>query len=184
MLAEKGITRFSSVDVAEGEDSEDLLHLNPYNTLPTLVDRNLVLYDPRTIVEYLDERFPHPPLMPVDPATRARYRLALFRMERDLYSLAGEFDGSGAQVRKARKRMRELLANVAADFSGRPYLGNEFSLVDCSLAPILWRLQHYGVELPPGVNRKFGAYAGRLFQRPAFIASLTEVEAEMGADPA
>lgn len=181
VLAEKGIAGINIVEVAEGSVSEDLLDLNPYNSLPTLADRDLALYDPRTIVEYLDERFPHPPLMPVDPAMRARHRLALCRMDLDLYSLAGEFDGSSAQLRKARKRMRELLTNLAADFTGRRYLGDDFSLVDCSLAPILWRLEHYGVELPPGCGRKFGEYARRVFRRPAFAASLTQTEAEMGA---
>lgn len=180
VLAEKGITSLDIVEVKPGETSEDLLDLNPYNSVPTLVDRDLALYDPRIIVEYLDERFPHPPLMPVDPVTRARYRLALYRLEQDLYGLAEELEqGTPAQVRKARGRMGEILAALAADFSGRPYMGEEFSLVDCTFAPILWRLQHYKVELPSKQGRKLAEYGRRLFERPSFSASLTQFEAEM-----
>lgn len=181
VLAEKGISSVDIVAIREGESSEDLAHLNPYNSVPTLVDRDLVLYDARIIIEYLDERFPHPPLMPVDPVMRARYRLAVLRMERDVYSLAEEFDGSPAQIRKARGRLREILAGLAADYSGRPFMGDEFSLVDCCLAPILWRLDRFGVELPPRHGKKLGDYAQRLFKRPAFSASLTSIEVEMRA---
>lgn len=184
VLAEKGITSLELVEVRPGETSEDLLHLNPYNSVPTLVDRELVLYDPRTIVEYLDERFPHPPLMPVDPVMRARYRLALYRLEQDLYSLVDDLeDGTPAQVRKARARLKEILSTLAADFTGRPFMGEEFSLVDCTFAPILWRLKHYGVELPPKQGKKLADYGKRLFKRPAFTASLTEIEAEMAPGP-
>jgi RNA polymerase-associated protein len=179
VLAEKGITSLDITEVREGEASDDLMHLNPYNTMPTLVDRDLVVYDSRIILEYLDERFPHPPLMPVDPVTRARYRLALLRMEADLYGLVEDLEGTPAQVRKARTRLKETLAGLTAEFLPRPYVGEEFSLVDCTLAPILWRLPHYPVELPERVGGKLNDYAKRLFQRPAFTASLTASEAEM-----
>lgn len=179
VLAEKGITSLDIVEVREGEASDDLMHLNPYSTVPTLVDRDLVVYDPRIIMEYLDERFPHPPLMPVDPVTRARYRLALLRMESDLYGLIDELQGPPAQTRKARTRLKETLASLAAEFSPRPYVGEEYSLIDCTLAPILWRLPYYRVELPERANNKLRDYAQRLFQRPAFTASLTASEAEM-----
>lgn len=179
VLAEKGITSLDTVEVREGEANDDLMHLNPYNSLPTLVDRDLVVYDTRIIAEYLDERFPHPPLMPVDPVTRARYRLALLRMESDLYGLIEDLQGTPAQVRKARARLKETLAAIAAEFSPRPYVGEEYSLIDCTLAPILWRLPHYKVELPERAGNKLRDYAKKLFQRPAFIASLTTAEAEM-----
>lgn len=179
VLAEKGITSLDTVEVREGEANDDLMHLNPYNSLPTLVDRDLVVYDTRIIAEYLDERFPHPPLMPVDPVTRARYRLALLRMESDLYGLIGDLQGTPAQVRKARARLKETLAAIAAEFSPRPYVGEEYSLIDCTLAPILWRLPHYKVELPERAGNKLRDYAKKLFQRPAFTASLTTAEAEM-----
>jgi len=179
VLAEKGITSLDIVELREGETSDDLMHLNPYNSVPTLVDRDLVLYDPRIISEYLDERFPHPPLMPVDPVSRARYRLALYRLEQELYELVPELEGTPAQVRKARTRLKETLATLATDFAPRPFVGEEFSLVDCTFAPILWRLDHYGVELPERQGSKLRQYAERLFSRPAFRSSLTETEAEM-----
>ena len=155
------------------------MQLNPYHSLPTLVDRDLVLYDPRIIIEYLDERFPHPPLMPVDPVTRARYRLALFRMEQDMYSLTPDMQGTAAQVRKARSRLKETLLSLASEFSPRPFVGEEFSLVDCTFAPILWRLDYYKIQLPPKQGKKLQDYAERIFKRPAFRSSLTELESEM-----
>lgn len=179
VLAEKGITSLDIIELREGETSDDLMHLNPYNSVPTLVDRDLVLYDPRIIIEYLDERFPHPPLMPVDPVSRARYRLALYRMEEDLYKLIPDMEGTPAAVRKARKRLKEMLLSLSADFAPKPFVGDEFSLVDCSFAPILWRLEYYKVELPPKQGKKLRDYAERLFKRPAFTSSLTTNEAEM-----
>lgn len=179
ILAEKGITTLDVIEVREGETSDDLMHLNPYNTVPTLVDRELVVYDPRIIAEYLDERFPHPPLMPVDPVTRARYRLALLRMEAELYGLVDQLEDTPAQARKARTRLKETLAGLAAEFSPRPFVGEEFSLIDCTLAPILWRLPYYRVELPERAASKLGDYAAQLFERPAFRDSLTAAEAEM-----
>src|SRR5690606_12618541 len=137
----------------EGPDlPEDLLDLNPYHTVPTLVDRDLVLYDSRVIIEYLDERFPHPPLMPVDPVTRAQFRLALFRIETDWYPLAQQLDNAAErkQAGKARKMLNESILAGADLFSARHFfLGDEFPLVDCSIAPVLWRLSHWGIELGP-----------------------------------
>lgn len=180
IMAEKGVANYDVVELREDEESEDLLELNPYNTVPTLVDRELVVYDPRIIIEYIDERYPHPPLMPVDPVLRAQYRLAIFRMEADLYALSDDLESTPAVARKARARMTELLTTLAADFSPRKYIGEEFSLVDCTLAPILWRLEHYQVKLPPRQDSKLRSYAQRLFERPAFAQSLSAIEAEMG----
>lgn len=179
VMAEKGVASYDVVGLREGEESEDLLQLNPYNTVPTLVDRDLVVHDPRIIIEYIDERYPHPPLMPVDPVSRAQYRLAIYRMEADLYSLCEAFDATPAVIHRARKRMTELLATLAAEFSPREYIGEEFSLLDCTLAPILWRLQHYGVQLPTRHGDRLSAYAQRLFERPAFVQSLSAIEADM-----
>lgn len=185
VLAEKGITNIDVVEIRDGDVNEDFVHSNPHQILPTVVDRDLVLYDPRIIVEYLDERFPHPPLMPVDPVMRARHRLALMRMEADLYALAASLeDAPPAQARKSRRHLGQMLAALAADFTPKRFVGEEFSLVDCSLAPILWRLAHYRVELPPAQGKRLADYAQRLFNRPAFKASLTTTEAEMrGAAP-
>ncbi|GAB3679978.1 glutathione S-transferase N-terminal domain-containing protein [Salinisphaera aquimarina] len=180
VMAEKGVANYDIVELREDEESEDLLQLNPYNTVPTLVDRELVVYDPRIILEYIDERYPHPPLMPVDPVLRAQYRLAIFRMESDLYALCDDLESTPAVARKARERMTELLTTLATDFSARKYIGEEFSLVDCTLAPILWRLDHYQVKLPERRAKQLSSYARRLFKRPAFAESLTGIEADMG----
>lgn len=180
VLAEKGVDRVEHVELRPDVTSEDLLSLNPDHTLPTFVDRDVVISESRTIIEYLDERYPHPPLMPVDPASRAGYRQALYRMERDLYALLEALQTSSpAQTRKLRERLREHLAVLAAHFDGRPYMGEKFSLLDCTFGPVLWRLGHYGIELPDKTAGKLGAYAEGLFQRPAFQSSLTAAEADM-----
>jgi len=179
VLAEKGIT-VEIVDVDTNHKPEDLLDLNPYNTVPTLVDRELVLYDPRAIMEYLDERFPHPPLMPVDPVSRARTRLALYRIEQDWYELVPQLESRGEKTAsKARKILRDSLTASAEVFAAKDFfLSDEFSLVDASVAPILWRLKHYGIELPRQAKPVMD-YAERIFERETFQASLTEVEREM-----
>ena len=180
VLTEKNINiEISSVD---GPDlPEDLMDLNPYHTVPTLVDRDLVLYDSRVIIEYLDERFPHPPLMPVDPVTRAKFRLALFRIETDWYQLAEQFDADGDRKlpSKSKKMLREsILASVDLFAAMRYFLSEDFSLVDCSIAPILWRLPIYGIELGSQAD-PIENYMKRVFDRPSFQVSLTELEQEM-----
>lgn len=179
VAAEKGIT----VDVVHIDPSnkpEDLIDLNPYNSVPTLVDRDLVLYDAQVIMEYLDERFPHPPLMPVDPVSRARMKLALYRIERDWYSLLPDLESDNEKrAAKARKILRESFTSSAEAFSAKPFfLSDEFTLVDCSIAPLLWRLPHYGVELPPQAKAVLD-YAERIFARESFQASLSDAEKEM-----
>ena len=166
VLEEKGISNIEIIELKPGETNEDLLDLNPHNNLPTLVDRELVLYEPRIIMEYLDERFPHPPLMPVDPVSRARFRLALYRIEQDIYKLIPALeDGSANDLRRARKELRDTLMGVVDIFNAKPYfLNDEYSLVDCTIAPVLWRLEQYGIDLP-----KQGApilrYAKRMHDR-------------------
>ena len=182
VLAEKGIN-FDTVEVIGGEIPEDLIDLNPYQTIPTLVDRDLVLYDTRVIMEYLDERFPHPPLMPVDPVSRARFRLALFRIENDWYSLVNSFAlaAGKADTNKARKELKDALLSTAEAFSLKPFfLSEEFSLVDCSIAPILWRLQEFGIVLPSQA-KSIQKYMDRVFARLSFKNSLTELEEELNA---
>ena len=179
VLAEKGIT-VEIIDVDNNEKPEDLLDLNPYNSVPTLVDRDLVLYDPRAIMEYLDERFPHPPLMPVDPVSRARTRLALYRIEQDWYSLVPGLDSKGEKTSsKARKQLRDSLTASAEVFAAKPFfLSDEFSLVDASIIPILWRLARYRIELPRQAKPVLD-YAERMFARESVQASLSEAEREM-----
>ena len=157
------------------------MDLNPYHSVPTLVDRDLTLYDSRVIIEYLDERFPHPPLMPVDPVTRAQFRLALFRIETDWYSIAEEAEHSndGRLGTKSRKMLRESILQSIELFGARPYfLSEEFSLVDCTIAPLLWRLPAYGVDLGADAEA-IEEYMNRVFARRSFQQSLTELEQEM-----
>ena len=141
VLAEKDIT-VEIHDVDTNNLPEDLLDLNPYATVPTMVDRDLVLYNARVLIEYLDERFPHPPLMPVDPVSRAKSRLALFRIESDWFNLLPDIErGTEKRKTQAKKALTESLINSADVFAAMPYfLSAEFSLLDCSIAPILWRL--------------------------------------------
>ena len=180
VLAEKSID-LEIVSVAPGSLPEDLLDLNPYHSLPTLVDRDLVLYDSRVIIEYLDERFPHPPLMPVDPVTRAQFRLALYRIERDWYSLVEQIERGEdrRQLPKLRKILLDTIMQGVELFQLKPFfLADEFSLVDATLAPVLWRLPHYQIELPPKAQ-PIVKYAHRIFARPAFARALSDVERAM-----
>ena len=179
VLAEKGI-EFDLVNVKPGDKMEDLIDLNPYNEVPTLVDRDLALYDSDIIMEYLDERFPHPPLMPVDPVSRATNRLLLHRIQRDLCAHADMvLLGTEKQATKARKDLRDnLIASVPA-FAAKPFfLGDDFSLVDCALIPLLWRLPLLGIDLPRQAA-PVTAYTERMFKRGSVKASLSEAEKEM-----
>lgn len=181
VLAEKGI----NVDVVEinpAEPPEDLLHLNPYGKFPMIVDRDLVLYEPGIIVEYLDERFPHPPLLPVYPVARAKNRQMMHRIERDWYILAHQIEnGNEREAKTARKQLQDSMVSLAPLFAGKPYfLSDEFTLVDCYIAPLLWRLTKMGIELPAAA-KNIKAYAERMFKRPTFKASLTEAELELEA---
>lgn len=179
VLAEKGIN-FEVVEIDPKEKNEDLIDLNPYNTVPTIVDRDLVLYNSQVIMEYLDERFPHPPLMPVDPVSRANNRLMLYRIEQDLYVHYGVImHGTEKAATKARKELRDNLVMVSPIFQQKPFfMSDEFSLVDCSLAPLLWRLPSINVSLPKQAGPLLD-YAERLFDRESFQESLTESEREM-----
>lgn len=180
VLAEKNI-RVEVVKVEGTDLPEDLLDLNPYHTVPTLIDRDLVLYDSRVIIEYLDERFPHPPLMPVDPVTRAQFRLALYRIEKDWYSLAEQIEDAAdaKQASRTRKILEESIVASSEVFGAKKYfLSDEFSLVDCSIAPILWRLQSYGIEIPEHAS-SITNYMSDVFSRRSFQESLTELEQEM-----
>lgn len=179
VLAEKGIA-VDILDIDVDNKPEDLIHINPYNSVPTLVDRDLVLYDPNVIMEYLDERFPHPPLMPVDPVSRAKSRLYTYRIKKDWFGLIRELEsGNEKTASKARKILRESLISSAELFAAKPFfLSDEFSLVDCCVVPLLWRLPHYKVELPKQAKPVL-QYADRVFNRESFQSSLTEAEREM-----
>ncbi|HEY8553952.1 MAG TPA: glutathione S-transferase N-terminal domain-containing protein [Burkholderiales bacterium] len=179
VLFEKDVEcQIIEVDVAK--KPRELADLNPYNQVPTLVDRELVLYESNIINEYLDERLPHPPLMPVDPVSRARARLMLLRFDRDWYSLLPDITGGDKRAaQRARTIIRDGLSVISPVFKDQPYvLGEEVSLVDCALAPLLWRLEYYGIELPRQA-KPILEYAERMFARKSFKLSLTEAEKEM-----
>jgi len=183
VLAEKGVT-VETIDVDPDKKPEDLASLNPYNSLPTLVDRDLVLYEANIMMEYLDERFPHPPLFPVYPVARAQSRLWMYRIQKDWCSLVDflmEGKGTAAEQEKARKELRESLTSIAPIFVEKPYfMSDEFTIVDCCVMPILWRLPSIGIELPDTkALQPLLEYRARLFSRDAVRASLSEQEREM-----
>lgn len=182
VLAEKGVT-VDIVDVNARRPTQALAELNPYNTVPTLVDRELVLYESTIIIEYLDERFPHPPLLPVYPVARAQSRLLMHRIEKDW---SGHVDvlmrGRGGErtLSKAHRELRESIVSASPLFAERPFFMNdEFTLLDCCVAPILWRLNFVNIELPERQTRALTKYMQRMFARQSFRDSLTEFEVEM-----
>ena len=179
VLAEKGIN-FEIIFVDPACPPEDLIELNPYAMVPTLVDRDLVLYDSQVIMEYLDERFPHPPLMPVDPVSRGNTRMTLKRIQKDWDSLVENIEhGSSADAAKARKELQESLTVISPIFEQKPFfMSDEISLMDCAVAPILWRLPKYNIELPNSA-KALKDYAKRIFQMNSFQVSLSEPEREM-----
>ena len=179
-LAEKGVSaEVESVDLAN--PTEDFLSLNPYHTLPVLIDRDLVLNQSNIIIEYLDERFPHPPLLPVYPVARARTRLMIYRIEQDWFVPAQNIE-QGIEVEKSREQLRDQIIKVIPAFNEMPFfLSPEFSLVDCTIAPVLWRLPHYGIVLPEKAKPVLD-YAERIFARPSFKASLSDQEIDMRED--
>ncbi len=182
VLAEKNVT-YDIVDATNSTKAvEELASYNPYGSIPTLVDRDLVLYKSEIIMEYLDERFPHPPLMPVYPVAKGRSRLMIHRVNQDWYSLMDFIlnpDTNAKEKDKARKDLRESLISVVPVFVEMPFfLSEEFSLVDCCIAPLLWRLPLLGLKLPAQAE-PINTYAERMFQRESFQASLTDAERMM-----
>ena len=178
VLAEKGIT-YEVLPVDPDDKPEDLVDLNPYGTVPTLVDRDLALYDTKVITEYLDERFPHPPLMPVDPVSRAKARLALYRIEKDWYGLMEQIE-AGDDADAARKQLGDGLTASDEVFAAKPFfLSDELTVMDCALAPLLWRLPILGIEPAGKQNKGLLDYMDRLFALESFRKSLTEAERSM-----
>ena len=182
VLAEKGVS-VEIIDVDPMNLPEDLASLNPYNSLPTLIDRDLVLYEPSVMMEYLDERFPHPPLLPVYPVARAQSRLLSHRIQKDWCGYVDMLmSESGDELARetARKELLESLVAVSPIFEEMPYfMSEEFTLVDCCVASILWRLPVMGIELPRNKCEALYQYSQRVFERESFQASLTEAEREM-----
>lgn len=181
VLAEKGVA-VEIKDVDPDNIPAELTDLNPYNGLPTLVDRELVLYEPNVMMEYLDERFPHPPLLPVYPVARAESRLYIYRIQKDWCELADEIIAAKSKdaVTRARKELRESLISTSPIFDEKPYfMSEEFTLVDCCLAPLLWRLPALGIEISEKQGKHLLQYMQRVFDRESFQVSLSETEREM-----
>ncbi|HWU70982.1 MAG TPA: glutathione S-transferase N-terminal domain-containing protein [Pseudoxanthomonas sp.] len=184
VLSAKGVT-YDMVAVDPQNPPEDLIDLNPYHSVPTLVERDLVLYAASVVSEYLDERYPHPPLMPVDPLSRARLRLAMLRIEHDWVPQVQAIQlGNKAQADAARKRLKELLtASVPLFKASKFFLNPEMSLADCAMAPIIWRLPSLDIPLPKD-GKAIEDYGNRIFRNPGFIRSLTDQERKLREIPA
>ncbi|MFP4062341.1 MAG: glutathione S-transferase N-terminal domain-containing protein [Halochromatium sp.] len=182
VIAEKRIN-IEIVDVDAKALPDELMDFNPYGTVPTLVDRDLRLYESVILMEYLDERFPHPPLLPIDPVGRANARLFMYRVDRDWYDRMRVIrTADTATARRARQELVESLVAVAPIFAAsRFFMSDEFSLVDCCVAPLLWRLPLLELELPAAAS-PVTEYAARMFEWPSFRVSLTEAEREMVTD--
>lgn len=180
ILAAKGVV-YEMVPVDPNNPPEDLVDLNPYHSVPTLVDRDLVLYAASVVSEYLDERYPHPPMMPIDPLSRARLRLAMLRIEHEWVPQVQAIQhGSKNQAAAGRKQLRELLlASLPLFKASRFFLNPEVSLADCTVAPIIWRLSSLGINLPKDAQA-IHDYGQRIFRSPGFARSLTEAERALG----
>lgn len=179
VLFEKGMD-FQVIDVDVANKPEDLAVMNPYNEVPVLVERDLILYQANIINEYIDERFPHPQLMPADPVMRGRARLFLYRFEQELFSHINDIEeGNAKAAEKARAQIRDSLTQIAPVFVKQKYmLGEEYSMLDVAIAPLLWRLEHYGLQLPKQAAPLL-KYAERIFSRQGFIDALTPAEKAM-----
>ncbi len=179
VLFEKGMD-FEVIDVDLMNRSEDVATINPYNKVPVLVERDLILYEANIINEYIDERFPHPQLMPPDPVMRGRARLFLHRFEQELYSQVDLIEqGMGKSVDRPRALIRDNLTQFAQILIKQKFLlGDEFSMLDVAIAPLLWRLDHYGIQLGKDAAPLM-KYAERLFSRQGFIDALTASERAM-----
>ena len=183
VLAAKGVA-FDYFPVDVNDPPEDLIDLNPYHSVPTLVERDMVLYPATVICEYLDERYPHPPLMPVDPLSRARLRLAMLRIESEwMPQVTAIQTGNKSQQEAGRKRLKELLAASVPLFKATKFFVNpEMSLADCAIAPIIWRLEALGVSLPKD-GHVIEEYGNRIFRNPGFVRSLTDQEKRLREVP-
>lgn len=177
VLAAKGVS-YDLIPVDPQDPPEDLIDLNPYHSVPTLVERDMVLYAASVLSEYIDERYPHPPLMPIDPLSRARLRLGMLRLEHDWVPQVQAIQlGTRAQAEAGRKRLKELLtASVPLFKAYKFFLNPEMSLADCAMAPIIWRLDALGVSLPRDGAKTIEEYGNRIFRNPGFARSLTEQE--------
>ena len=178
VLAAKGVS-YERVLVDPSSPPEDLVDLNPYVSTPTLVDRDLTLFDASVVCEYLDERYPHPPLMPIDPQSRARLRVAAVRIEKDWLPEVAVIRQGGRPADAARKRLHDKLLSTLPLFkAAKFFLNPEMSLADCLVAPVIWRLPWLGVDLGRE-GKPIIDYGERLFHSQGFARSMTDQEKAM-----
>ena len=183
VLYEKGMD-FEIKDIDLFNKPEDISLMNPYGTVPILVERDLILYESNIINEYIDERFPHPQLMPADPIMRARACLFLHNFEKEIFVYVSILEdrskrADDALLNRARTTIRDRLSQIASLMAKNRYImGDEFTMLDVAIAPLLWRLDHYDIELPKSAAA-IQKYAERIFSRPAFIEALTPSEKVM-----
>jgi RNA polymerase-associated protein len=179
VLAMKGVN-VEIIPAKQGSATDELLQINPYGTVPTLIDRELILYEARIIMEYLDERFPHPPLLPVYPVARAETRKMMHRIEKDWYTLLQNImNNEDANI--AREALLDSLVSLEPVFADKPFfLSDEFSLLDCAIAPLLWRLPQLGIEIPAEA-KALHDYMQRIFKLEGFQISLTDAEKQLRA---
>jgi stringent starvation protein A len=180
VLAEKGVS-YEVINIEMKGKPEDLLQLNPYGSVPTLIDRELALYESNIITEYLDERFPHPPLMPVYPVTRAKARLIIHRFDKEWGPLIRKLEaGKANEYASLCKELANNIVQLIPLFNSSAYfMGDDFTLVDCCIAPVLWRLPAWDINLTSAEKKAINKYTQRVFQRDSFQASLTEAEQEL-----
>ena len=183
VMQEKGVTS-EIIDSDSDNLSSEILEVSPYAELPVLVDRDVCLHDSLILMEYLDERFPHPPLLPVYPVSRAHIRLFIQRIEKDWCGIFDELNCENpteAKAKKLRANLKSQILGMAQILKEKPYfMSDEFSLVDCCIAPILWRLPLIDIELPKDTKTKpVYEYMQRIFTKPCFINSLSELEREI-----
>ena len=184
VLQEKGIA--ADIEYYDTENPpKELLKENPSGVSPTLIERDLVLYESRIIMEYLDERFPHPPLHQMDPVSRANARMLIKKIDQEWYQLVHDVLYTGEKKSaKAKKMLRESLLTSAPIFAARPFfMTDEFSLIDCVVTPLLWRMPSVGIDLSSAPDDVINKYAQRMFNRPAFRRSLSDVEKDMAELP-
>lgn len=179
VLAEKGVSA-DILLVSRDNLPEEVYEVNPYGSLPTLMDRDLALYQADIIMEYLDERFPHPPLLPVYPVERGKTRLMMYRIKHDWYGMAEKILLDGEDAAEARRDLRESLLSIAPLFQETPYfMSEEYSMLDCYMSALLWRLPVFGIELSGNGAKALKNYMIRLFERDGFQQSLTEAERDI-----
>ena len=180
VLAEKALSAIDIRYMDPENPPENFNDFNPDNQIPILIDRDLILHQTPIIMEYLNERFPHPPLMPIDPVSRANNRLHRYLIERDIYGIVAGFENAGKDRRATIcKKLRERLTTIAPIFEQKPYfMSDEYSLADCLLTPIMWRLPYYSVKLPPPAEPLL-QFSRQMFARENFSKSLSDVEREL-----